>query len=161
MKDWSVDPSHLEWTLLPWSYYISVPASMKRELLMSRVNISMGPPWRFDLTTHHTTELHLTPRNSSKGPPWRIDLGTMRECSYYGATSHSKKQLNGSTMKDWSRDPSHELHLAPFTNGHKTYRHGSFHSMHFMVMWLGPMVHRLATLHLPLWIDQKDDVCLT
>ena len=51
-------------------------------------------------------------KNSSMGPPWRIDPmthRTMSEHSYHGLTSRSRneKQINKSTMRDRSDDPSH------------------------------------------------------
>ena len=83
MKDRSDNPSHHERTLLPRSYIsLHHEGSIWRPIT----------PWANALTT----ELHLT-------PPWRIDLTThhtMSERSYHGAISRS-------TMKDRSDDPSH------------------------------------------------------
>ena len=110
MMDQSDDPSHHERTLLPWSY--SLLLEWKTDQYVHCEGSIRWPivPWANTLTM----ELHLAPgmKNISICPLWGIDPTThrtMSEHSYHGATprSRNEKQINKSTMRDRSDDPSH------------------------------------------------------
>ena len=99
MKDRSDDPSHHERPLLPRSY-ISLHSSMSR-------------PWRIDPTTHRTTsDRSYHGATSRSTAQWVDHEGWIRRPIAPRATApttalHLAPQLNESTMKDRSDDPSH------------------------------------------------------